>query len=198
MPGESVVLFPNGDLRVVNSVFFNVGQTKASGWDGAINYTWSSDRMGRFTAGAAATYLEKFERASAVGAPLVDLVGTDLTGTGDDGYLEWRARVSLEWAHKNITAVFSGNYTDGFEDLDVNGDPFMIDSTWIFDLQASYNFRDHASPWLADTKVSIGARNVFDKDPPFASGFGGNSTGYPGFLYSSENRFVYVSLSRKL
>ena len=32
---------------------------------------------------------------------------------------------------------------------------------------------------------------------PFASGNAGNSTGYPGFLYSSEGRFVYLSVSRK-
>ena len=48
-----------------------------------------------------------------------------------------------------------------------------------------------------DTKVAIGARNVFDKEPPYAAGFGGNSTGYPGFLYSSEGRFVYLSVTRK-
>ena len=41
------------------------------------------------------------------------------------------------------------------------------------------------------------ARNLFDRDPPYAAGFGGNSTGYPGFLYSSEGRFVYLSVSRK-
>ena len=39
--------------------------------------------------------------------------------------------------------------------------------------------------------------NVFDRNPPFASGNAGNSTGYPGFLYSSEGRFWYVSLNRK-
>lgn len=198
LPGESVVIATSGDIRVVNSVFFNVGQTKASGWDGAANYTWNTERSGRFTIGAAMTFLEKFERASTAGAPLVDLVGLDLTGTGDDGYLEKKARVTFEWAYKNLNVNFSGNFTDGFEDLDENGDPFMIDSTWVFDAQVSYNFRDTRGPWLADTKVSIGARNVFDEDPPFASGFAGNSTGYPGFLYSSENRFVYVSISRKL
>ena len=47
------------------------------------------------------------------------------------------------------------------------------------------------------SKVAIGARNLFDRDPPYAAGFGGNSTGYPGFLYSSEGRFVYLSVSRK-
>jgi len=38
---------------------------------------------------------------------------------------------------------------------------------------------------------------VFDRDPPQSFGFGGNSTGYPSFLYSSEGQFVYAALSRK-
>ena len=35
------------------------------------------------------------------------------------------------------------------------------------------------------------------QDPPKAYGFGGNSTGYPGFLYDSTGRFVYVQLTKK-
>jgi outer membrane receptor protein involved in Fe transport len=38
---------------------------------------------------------------------------------------------------------------------------------------------------------------VFDKDPPQAFGFGGNSTNYPSFLYTSEGRFIYASLNKK-
>lgn len=197
LPGESVILLPNGDLSVINSVFFNVGRTKASGWDAAVNYSWKTDNYGRFNVGVAATLLDKFERASVAGAPLEDQVGLDLTGTGDDGYLEWKGRVGFEWVFKGFSTNISGNYTDGFLDYDANGDEFMIDSTWIFDAQVSYNFRDTFAPWLSDTKMNVGVRNLFDKDPPFASGFGGNSTGYPGFLYNSENRFVYVSMSRK-
>lgn len=197
LPGESVVLFGNGDLQTVNSVFFNVGRTKASGWDGAVNYNWKTDNWGRFNVGAAATLLSTFKRASVAGAALVDYVGEDLTGTGDDGYLKWKGRVGLEWSYKGFNTVLSGNYTDGFNDLDINGNTFKIDSTWFIDTQVSYNFRDTFAPWLSDTRVNVGVRNLFDKDPPFASGWGGNSTGYPGFLYSSEGRFVYVSMSRK-
>jgi outer membrane receptor protein involved in Fe transport len=67
----------------------------------------------------------------------------------------------------------------------------------MFDGQVSYNFRNTMGSWLQDTKLTVGARNLLDRDPPFSSGSGGNSTGYPGFLYSSEGRFWYVAISRK-
>ena len=39
--------------------------------------------------------------------------------------------------------------------------------------------------------------NVFDDDPPFASGGGGNGVGYPGFTYDATNRFWYWSITKK-
>lgn len=197
LPGESVLLTPSGLIDVVNSVFFNVGQTKASGFDFSASYTWNTDTLGRFELSTVWTRLQKFEQTSVAGTPLVDLTGYDSTGVGEDGYLKWKGRVNLDWAYKGFTVFVSGAYTDGFIDLDINGDEFMVDDRFLVDAQVSYNFRDKFGPWLADTKFTVGARNVFDRDPPYSAGFGGNSTGYPSFLYSSEGRFVYASLSRK-
>jgi iron complex outermembrane receptor protein len=195
--GENVLLTPSGLIDVVNSVFFNVGQTKAQGVDLSLGYTLKTETAGLFEFATVWTMLDKFERASVAGDPLVDLVGFDSTGIGEDGYLEWKGRVTLDWNYKGYNVYVSGLFNDGFEDIDINGDPLMVDSRFLVDLQASYNFRDQFGPWLRDTKVTLGARNVFDRDPPHSEGFGGNSTGYPSFLYSSEGRFVYVSLSRK-
>ena len=50
---------------------------------------------------------------------------------------------------------------------------------------------------LNDTSITIGCNNVFGQDPPKAYGFGGSSTGYPGFIYDATGRFVYVTLRRK-
>ncbi|MDQ6654930.1 MAG: TonB-dependent receptor, partial [Verrucomicrobiota bacterium] len=50
---------------------------------------------------------------------------------------------------------------------------------------------------LNGTRFTIGCTNVFDQDPPFASGQGGNAVGYPGFTYDSTGQFVYVRLTKK-
>ncbi len=196
-PGEGVLLTPSGLIDVVNSVFFNVGQTKAQGVDLSFGYTLKTDTVGMFEFSTVWTMLDKFERATVAGDPLVDLVGQATSEVSEDGYLEWKGRVNVEWNYKGYNVFITGLYNDGFEDLDPNGDTRMVDSRFLFDVQTSYTFRDQFGPWLKDTKLTIGARNVFDRDPPHADGFAGNSTGYPSFLYTSEGRFVYASLSRK-
>jgi outer membrane receptor protein involved in Fe transport len=101
-----------------------------------------------------------------------------------------------------------------------------VERRWLFDLQASYDFSalvskpetttaayskdDKAGPpavassgmsicdrLLNGTTFTVGVINLFDKDPPFASGEGGNAVGYPGYTYDSTGRFVYVRLTKK-
>lgn len=50
---------------------------------------------------------------------------------------------------------------------------------------------------LNGTTISVGCDNIFGQDPPQSYGFGANSTNYPGFLYDSTGRFVFVSLTKK-
>jgi iron complex outermembrane receptor protein len=50
---------------------------------------------------------------------------------------------------------------------------------------------------LKGTVITVGCTNVFDDDPPFASGEGGNAVGYPGSTYDATGRFVYIRLTKK-
>jgi iron complex outermembrane receptor protein len=199
IPGESVVLYPDGSINVINSVFFNIGKTKAAGFDYTATYVIKTDSMGRFEASALASMYTHFKTTSVAGSPLTEIVSQPTAeGTGsDNGYLKWKGRVQLQWNYKNYSALIGSNYLDGFWDVDGNGNDFFISSTWIYDGQVAYTFHSELGSWLADTKVTLGGRNLFDKNPPYASGGGGNSTGYPSFLYTAEGRFWYVSLSRK-
>lgn len=207
LPGESVALGSDGSIFLVNSVFFNVGQTDASGYDFNLNYVWNTDNMGRFEFNGLATWLEQYDRVFTIGGDVVDLVGQDATGSADDFYIEWKGRVSVDWSYQNWSVYVGANYTGGYDDIDYedtinwNIIEFRGDDTWIVDAQVSYNFRGDygmANAVLADTRVTVGARNLFDQDPPYASAAYGNSTGYPGFLYSPEGQFWYVSLNKKL
>jgi hypothetical protein len=181
-------------------VFFNIGLTKAAGLDYSASYLFKTDNMGRFEASTVWSMYTHYKVSSVAGTPLTEIVSQPTPeGTGsDNGYLKWKGRAQVQWTYKNYSALFGGNFLDGFWDVDGNtGNNFFVKKTWIFDAQVAYTFHSEAGQWLADTKVTLGARNLFDKAPPFASGNAGNSTGYPSFLYTSEGRFLYVSLSRK-
>jgi iron complex outermembrane receptor protein len=47
------------------------------------------------------------------------------------------------------------------------------------------------------TSITVGVNNLFDRDPPAASGEKGNGQNYPGFTYDSTNRFWYARLTKK-
>lgn len=50
---------------------------------------------------------------------------------------------------------------------------------------------------LNGTTITVGCDNIFGQDPPKAYGFGGNSVGYPDFIYDATGRFVFVQLTKK-
>ena len=103
--------------------------------------------------------------------------------------------------YKSIYVGLTTNYSSGFEDLnyDDNGDPynFQVASLTTFDLQVSYTLHKQLGAYLDQTKLTLGALNLLDRDPPFSSGGQSNAVGYPGFMYNSTGRFVYVQLSKK-
>jgi iron complex outermembrane receptor protein len=195
-PGESVVFGSSGLISVVNSQYFNVGRTKIHGWDFSGGYQFPTDTLGRWELTTVWSLTNMYKRAAFDGARMIEVKGQDATGTGDYGYLKWRGRVSLSWAYRNFSTYLSGYYMSGFEDADENNEPFGVDATMTYDAQVAYSFRS-TRRWLRDTKVAVGMRNLLDRDPPRAIGGGGNTNGYPGYLYTSEGRFWYVSANRK-
>jgi len=199
LPGESVVLNADGSINVINSVFFNIGRTKVAGFDYSLSYLAQMHDYGRVEFSTVWSQYTHYLQRTTTEGPFKELAKQDTQeSTGAvNGYLRWKGRAQIEWAHRGFTTIFGGNYTDGFWDVDPDGNTFMIKSTWIYDAQVAYSFGNRSSAWLADTKVALGVRNVFDKDPPYAAAAGGNSTGYPSFLYSSEGRFLYVQLNRR-
>ena len=197
LPGESVTFTSSGAIGVVNSLFYNVGQTEVEGWDFSAGYALPTDAIGRFELSTVWTLITRFEQAAVEGVPLRRVLGLDATGTGADGYLKLKGRVNLNWAYKGFSTYLGGSYIDGFDDTDANFNFYHVRARFITDAQVSYAFRGAVKPALRDTRINLGVRNLADWDPPQAYGNGGNSSGYPGAIYTSEGRFVYFSANRK-
>jgi outer membrane receptor protein involved in Fe transport len=202
-PGESVIRDFAGNLVQVNGLFRNLGKTKVNGFDVATSYVMKTQDLGRFDVGVNATYLASFKQSSNPGVPLVDIINGEVPGSSsDDALLHWKGQAFVGWAWKGLNSRLTGTYTDGFNEFDNNGDPRKVSSTIVYDLQISYTFfpskgKNEVKLW-SDLKMTVGVNNLFDKDPPHAEGNGGNSNGYPGFLYNDTGRFVYVGFEKKL
>jgi iron complex outermembrane receptor protein len=196
--GEAVFLSASGAISVVDAVFFNVGRTRVAGWDFSGAYQLPTDRLGRWELSTVWTLMTTFERAALPDAPLRDVLGLDSTGSGENGYLKLKGRVSLNWSYKGFSVYTQGFYTDGFADADANGVARQVNDRFLINTQVGYSFRGDHGRFLRDTRVNVGVRNLFDWDPPRSLGGGTNASGYPGYLYTAENQFWYVSVSRKL
>jgi outer membrane receptor protein involved in Fe transport len=203
-PGESVVRGSTGLIVLVNSVFLNAGVILTEGFDAAASYTWNTKNWGRLDFGALATYLDSYKVSTVPGVDPVEAIDMAID-SGDDAYLRWKGQAFVGWTWKGLSARVTGNYTHSFDDL--NGDPFTgeafrVDSTMIYDVQLGYKFfpskNRQDTSWFSDIDLTVGANNVFDKDPPFVADGGNNSNGYPGFLYNNTGRWVYVRLEKKL
>jgi hypothetical protein len=224
LPGESVERLPDGTITRIVVSNRNEASQKANGVDFGIQYTWQTG-IGTFTSLTQVTYLNSFEVQRVEGGPTEQLAGvTTDPGQSQEGYYKWRGNSLLDWSWKGFDLVGTVRYIDGFHEEDADLNPHYVSQRWLFDLQASYDFSalvnkttastnyskdDKSAPstsaattsaWdriLEGTVFTVGCKNVFDKDPPFASGQGGNSVGYPGFTYDSTGRFIYVRLTKK-
>jgi iron complex outermembrane receptor protein len=225
LAGEVVERFPDNSLARIIVPYNNEGRQEANGVDFGIQYTKETG-FGTFTSLTQVTYLNSFERQRTEGGPVEQLAGqTTKLGQSQEGYYRWRGNSLLDWTWHGFDLVATVRYIDGFHEEDANLNRHDVEHRWLFDLQASYDFSalvskpvetggyskndKGAAPgaggsemslmdrFLNGTVFTVGVRNIFDKDPPFASGQGGNSTGYPGFTYDATGRFVYVRLTKK-
>ena len=224
LPGERVESFRRHHHAIVVSNR-NEASQKANGVDFGLQYQLPTPSFGTFTWLTQLTYLNSFEVQRVEGGPVEQLAGvTTDPGQSQEGYYRWRGNTSLDWAWKGFDLIGTLRYINGFIEQDADLNTRNVERRWLFDLQASYDFSALVSKtpgptsskdgktsvstdasgqmsfWdqmLNGTSFTIGCNNVFDQDPPFASGQGGNSVGYPGFTYDATGRFVYVRLMKK-
>jgi outer membrane receptor protein involved in Fe transport len=192
-----------GAVTQIRDQFVNLQPQTVQGVDLALIYAIRNTGIGNFELNLNAARLTKYSReippsiqalfdARAAGqinaaTPLTD--STDLIQVR--GKPKWRVTGALTWSSGPVQIggfanLISAVYDTGF--LDTNGNPYVVDGQTTFNLYAQYRFR---SGVLEDTRIRVGARNIFDKQPPLAG------DGYLGSLYSPYGRYWYMSIGKK-
>lgn len=224
LPGERVERLPSGDISRIVVSYRNEAAQTANGIDFGIQYVLETE-IGTFTSLTQATYLNSFEVQRVEGGPTEELAGrTTNPGASNEGYYRWKGNSRLSWDWKGFDLTGNVRFIDGFDEQDPDLNPRHVQERWLFDLQASYDFSvlvnkttattdysknskntsaavskemSFGDRLLDGTRITVGCTNVFDTDPPFASGQGGNAVGYPGYTYDATGRFVYIRLTKK-
>lgn len=194
--GENVLLDSTGNIAEVVSVYHNAGDAIAEGADLSAGYVWPTG-LGQFDLAAMMSYLHSYKQASFPGQPLKEQVDTSVDGAGQDAYLRRKALTTLSWTYKNYGASITGHFTDGFQDFDVNGNPRRVGSSWTWDVRLSYTLDNRFGPELKNITIAVGSINIFDRNPPVSIANGNSFNNYPGTIYNSEGRELYVSLDKR-
>ncbi len=191
-----------GTVTRINDQFTNLLPQTVQGIDLALLYNVRTD-IGRFDVAINAARLTKFSRDTppavqalfdARSAGTID-PATPLTDARDlieeRGKPKWRITGSLTWSHKGFQIGAFGNYIGKVYDtnfLDAQGNPYPLEGKAFFNLYAQYRVRKGP---LEDTRFRIGARNIFDTQPPITA------DGYLGSLYVPYGRYIYASIGKK-
>lgn len=201
---EGTGLEPVGFVEYADDKYINQLPQVAQGVDVGVNYALNTERFGDFRLDVNVARLDKLYQSPTEGLALLmeardaGLInsGTVITGgqdlVGQNGTPEWRGSGSLTWRYGNFTANWFTTYTGSFYSTGLThstGEYYRVHDTWMHNVSLTYEFED-GGRYLSGTRLRIGARNVFDKDPPLVSG------GYPATVYNPYGRYLYVNVRK--
>lgn len=162
----------SGQVVLVRTAPFNASFSDVSGIDLGISYRWDAGEWGNFAFKWDTTYLIKSEFRLNEFSNTSDSVGLY---TGQGGNWEYRSNFNVTWNKGDWSASYTARYLDRLEDTGgcfigvcSTGDFFagatenFLGSTTYHDIQVSWK-----APW--DASVTVGARNVFGKEPPMTA-----------------------------
>ena len=182
----------SGQLSVVTTDYENVGAVRSRGLDANAYFDFES-AAGDFRVSVDATLLTRFDVDSA-GRGFVDQLGNRNDTNGFAPTPELRLNVGLAWRRGAHAASLTVRYVDSYKNDEVASLPKI--AAWTT-LDANYSF-DLDRLFGGNATLSVGVRNLTDKDPPpLPSGRPGAQRynlrpGYDGFVHDIKGRTVYA------
>ncbi|MEH6515252.1 MAG: TonB-dependent receptor [Halioglobus sp.] len=163
--GEDIIRVagPNSQLAGINVDYINAATVDTDGLDVAVNYVIPTESAGEFGFNLTGTHFLKYEIPDPQGGTQ-DVAGLFNQDNFARSIPETKLNFSADWNIGNHKAVAIAYWVDSYETTRATppGESANIDSWTTVDLQYTYNleFADSAAVF------SIGAKNVFDEEPP--------------------------------
>jgi iron complex outermembrane receptor protein len=171
-----------GQLVSVDRTYLNFGSIREEGLDAAADWSVRS-RIGAFSASLAATYMTKFEGASAPGAANLNR----LSRARSDGIFAPRLKgaASIGWSpREEIELSLAGRYVGEYRDFTL---PRTLGDHWYLDAAIEAGL-------LPNLRAVLTCTNLADKLPPYATHF----RGYDIYNYDLIGRTVFLRLQIQL
>ena len=181
-----------GPISNVILTLQNLGNLKTSGVDVDIAWRGSATDIGRFSFALNGTYITEW-KMQPDGATYESALGRNATSVPGP-FPRWKHYASLDWQYGAWGATLAHTYQSGYEDTNFfpprvpAPQPRSVSSYDVWDLQGRY------TGWRS-TKLVVGVRNLFDRDPPFTNQPFTYQVGYdPGYA-DPRGRTFYASFT---
>jgi iron complex outermembrane receptor protein len=178
-----------GRITQIDQSFINVGALRIQGLDIEGHYRAPAASWGRLSFNLAGTYYMRYDVQNRDGS-YSGTVGTAL-GTVTTGVIpRWKHYASVTWDRGPWSATLAQTYQNSYTDQnpDLDGNPRTVGSLSLWDLQGSYTgFRN----W----KLTLGVKNLFDRDPPLSNQLTSFIAGFDPSYYDPRARFVYGAVT---
>ena len=166
-----------GELIRIRQVIGNFGTAVTKGLDLSAEYRVTTKHLGKFSARAVGSTIYH-----AIIKTRPDLAAVETVRTFEVPH--FRGNGSLAWNYQKFGAALTADYIAGFPDAAPS--TLRVKQQTVTGLQVSYDLP-------SATKVTLGANNLFDKNPPRTA----SSTGYAEQTAYFLPRFLYVDITKK-
>ena len=179
---------PNGNVpgRIIqiNTGNANVAELNIRGLDATISYRYDTDSLGSFS-----TSLQYSKLFDYIFTSLPVPLGTPTEQLNNAWTPDDRATFNVYWTYGNHTVALNSYWIDGFNNLAGNDNPGIAS---FVNHNLSYIYR---APWDAD--ITIGLRNVLDRDPSIDPNANWQGNPFEPTLYDVRGRTPFINYKQR-
>jgi len=183
--------FPNipGPITQIDQRFINIGKVKIRGYDINVKATSPATAIGRFAFNLDGTYYDKYDVQNTDGT-FTGVVSNQLGAALSGLTPRYKQYATVTWTRGPWSTTLGNQYQSSYIDVgtDINDEPRRVSTLSIWDLYVSYT-------GLKNWKFTLGAQNLFDRNPPFTNQQTTFQVGYDPTYYDARARFVYGSVT---
>ncbi|MFK7889319.1 MAG: TonB-dependent receptor [Granulosicoccus sp.] len=155
---------PDSQLSGINANYINAASVDTDGIDVAATWIIPTDSLGEFGLNFTGTHFLSYEIPNADGKGTRDVAGFFNHDNFARSIPETKMNLSADWSIGNHTASAIVYWVDEYETTRAvpPGESQDIDDWTTMDINYAYNFEFSESAAV----ISVGAKNVFDEEPP--------------------------------
>jgi iron complex outermembrane receptor protein len=180
----------NGNLQLVDLNFINASSVEVEGFDAGAR-VWFDTGAGRFELRGDWSHVVKYDIRTVAGGATIDGLGSVNFNNLGHSMPQDRVEYGVYWSLGAHSLNVLGHYVSGYRNDRTGITDTRIKSHNTYDVQYSVTLEDLVG--LAGTTLTVGAINVFDKDPPVAQLY----LGFDPTVHDPRGRVVYVGVNQK-